>query len=67
MTAGVYFIIRWHGVLDSDSMYVLIVMSMITVIYAGVVIMGESDLKKVVALSTLIHLGIIIFVISVGM
>nr|UOF75866.1 NADH dehydrogenase subunit 5 [Moniliformis sp. XH-2020] len=66
VTAGVYFVIRWHNLLDASSMGVLMVMSMMTIIYSGLVIMGEGDIKKVVALSTLMHLGIMMGVAAMG-
>lgn len=66
VTAGVYFIIRWYSVITNASLMILYVISFATIIYSGLVIVGESDLKKVVALSTLIHLGIMISMVSLG-
>nr|YP_007183166.1 NADH dehydrogenase subunit 5 [Macracanthorhynchus hirudinaceus]CCA94498.2 NADH Dehydrogenase subunit 5 [Macracanthorhynchus hirudinaceus] len=67
VTAGVYLMIRWQGVLDENSMYVLYLASVITIIYSGVFLISEEDVKKVVALSTLMHLGIMMSMIAMGM
>jgi len=57
VTAGVYLLFRFQ-VYAAD---VLTSISLLTIMYAGFCACLERDLKKVVALSTLSHLGIIMF------
>ena len=57
VTAGVYLLFR----IQVYPAQILTSISLLTIMYAGFCACLESDLKKVVALSTLSHLGIIIF------
>lgn len=67
VTAGVYLIIRINnfylgGALRMGLMYI----SICTIFMAGVGASLETDLKKIIALSTLSQLGVIIIILSVG-
>lgn len=67
VTAGVYLLIRLHLFLRSFSVYLntVLVISCLTLFMAGIRALGEFDIKKVVALSTLRQLGVILF--SIGL
>jgi len=65
VTAGVYLMIRF-GFLLRSFYFVLIVISLVTIVLAGVGATLESDFKKVVAMSTLRQLGFIVFSLSCG-
>ena len=62
VTAGVFLVIRFSSFF-SEFYFIKIIMlvrGIITIIFAGIIALLEKDLKKVVALSTLRHLGLII-------
>lgn len=69
VTAGLYLIIRYSFFLYSSypCMLFLIFSSLFTSFYAGVNTIFERDLKKLIALSTLRHLGFIGLSYSVGL
>nr|DAZ91342.1 TPA_asm: ND5 [Gammarus chevreuxi] len=68
VTAGVYLLIRFSPVIEESGLSkVLLVVSVMTMVMAGVGAMFESDMKKVVALSTLSQLGLMMMTLSVGM
>lgn len=66
VTAGVYLLIRVINNPHPISIYILIILSSATTIYARLSANWEQDLKKIIALSTLSQIGIIIFAISIG-
>lgn len=67
VTAGVYLIIRFFYLLrDILRIKIFGAIAIFTSMSAGLVACLETDLKKVVAISTLRQLGLIIFIISVG-
>lgn len=66
VTAGVYVLIRFRDYLRELDKEVLIVVSLITIIMAGRSGSIETDIKKVVALSTLRQVGMIMFCLGVG-
>lgn len=66
VTAGVYIIVRFGELLERLMIDCLFILSLITIIIAGSGGLVETDIKKVVALSTLSQVGIIMFVASVG-
>jgi NADH-ubiquinone oxidoreductase chain 5 len=69
VTAGLYLIIRYHYVLY-ESFYLmrrLFVISIFTSFYAGLNAIFETDFKKLIALSTLSHLGFIGMAFSAGL
>nr|QQQ88666.1 NADH dehydrogenase subunit 5 [Hyalella cajasi] len=68
VTAGVYLIIRFFHILEkSVFLQVLLVVSIMTMFMAGWGANFETDLKKIVALSTLSQLGLMMMVLSMGM
>lgn len=67
VTAGVYLIIRFYYLIRALYIsYFFILIRLTTSFSAGIIASIESDLKKLVAISTLRQLGIIIFTISIG-
>ncbi len=68
VTAGLYLIIRFSSVLYCfpDFMLFLVIVRVFTTFYAGLNSLVETDLKKLIALSTLSHLGFIGLAIGTG-
>lgn len=66
VTAGVYVLIRFSSSFWGRWRLFLTVISIFTLIMAGIRARFECDLKKVIALSTLRQLGVIILIISLG-
>lgn len=64
VTAGVYLLIRFHNVLEYN--FILFIISVLTMFISGLGANFETDLKKVIALSTLRQLGVIIIILSLG-
>lgn len=69
VTSGLYLIMRFNYILYSspEVMKVLFVVSLFTSFYAGLNTMFEVDFKKLIALSTLSHLGFIGIAFSLGL
>jgi len=65
VTAGIYLLIRFNF-LFSSIYFLLLPISLFTILLAGACAVYELDFKKVVAISTLSQLGFIIFAISCG-
>nr|SBT96172.1 ND5 [Hyalella lucifugax] len=68
VTAGVYLIIRFFHILEK-SLFLqgLLIISVLTMLMAGWGANFETDLKKIVALSTLSQLGLMMMILSMGM
>ena len=66
VTAGVYVLIRIRESFRGFWSVFLLIMSIFTVVLAGMRAGFECDLKKVIALSTLSQLGIMMLAISLG-
>lgn len=68
VTAGLYLIIRFESFifLNSPLITLFLILSLFTSLYAGICSVFESDLKKLVALSTLSHLGFIGIALGIG-
>nr|USS60635.1 NADH dehydrogenase subunit 5 [Nipponacmea sp. JM-2022] len=68
VTAGVYLMVRLsHSMLPSQSWLNLIaLLATITSVMAGLSALVETDLKKIVALSTLSQLGTMVLALSLG-
>ena len=62
VTAGVFLIIRFYPILSKFFIFnlTLLIISTITIFIAGISAIVETDLKKIIALSTLRQLGVII-------
>ncbi len=69
VTAGLYLLMRYHYLLYSspEVLKFLFIASIFTSLYAGINTMFEVDLKKLIALSTLSHLGFIGMAFSIGL
>ena len=66
VTAGVYLMIRFRPVLVGITTNFLLLIGCITIFIAGLGANFETDLKKIIALSTLSQLGVIIGSIGLG-
>lgn len=68
VTAGVYLIIRFGNFENVyiTSYKILCLLSLMTIFIAGIGANFEYDLKKIIALSTLRQLGLMIFILSLG-
>nr|UJM44293.1 NADH dehydrogenase subunit 5 [Mytilopsis leucophaeata] len=64
VTAGVYVLFRFSACMSGLPMFFLMVSSTMTLLMAGMSATMESDLKKIVALSTLSQLGVMLFALS---
>ncbi len=69
VTAGLYLIMRYSYLLYRSYFLIklLLVLSLFTSFYAGINSIFEKDIKKLIALSTLSHLGFIGIAFSVGL
>jgi len=68
VTAGVFLVIRFYPFLETVSGFksTLLFISVVTLLIAGIAANYETDLKKVIALSTLSQLGVIIISLGIG-
>nr|UGS80314.1 NADH dehydrogenase subunit 5 [Graphocaecilius interpretatus] len=68
VTAGVYLLIRFNKIFMNYyiCMFMLII-SVLTMFMSGLGAVFETDLKKIIALSTLSQLGLMISTLSIGM
>nr|AYW52357.1 NADH dehydrogenase subunit 5 [Erotylinae sp. 2 ACP-2013] len=66
VTAGVYLLIRFNFLLEGYMIYVLLLLSMLTMFMSGLGANYEFDLKKVIALSTLSQLGLMMSIFCLG-
>lgn len=67
VTAGVYLLIRFRGLIDKNITRILLILATLTIFISGLVANFEYDLKKIIALSTLRQLGLMMFSISLGL
>jgi len=66
VTAGVYVLIRFSFIFLFFDLIVFKVFFLLTMVVAGASANLEKDFKKVVAMSTLSQLGMMLFILSVG-
>nr|UCC47180.1 NADH dehydrogenase subunit 5 [Apis mellifera] len=66
VTAGIYLLIRYVNLLDFNYKNYIMLISSLTMLFAGLVANFELDLKKVVAYSTLSQLGFMMSMLSIG-
>nr|YP_010166667.1 NADH dehydrogenase subunit 5 [Lioporeus pilatei]QRV62758.1 NADH dehydrogenase subunit 5 [Lioporeus pilatei] len=66
VTAGVYLLIRFSGILNYYLSSYLLVIGVLTMFMAGLGANFEFDLKKIIALSTLSQLGLMMSILGVG-
>nr|SPP23362.1 NADH dehydrogenase subunit 5 [Byasa alcinous] len=68
VTAGVYLLIRFNMLLlDMMFLKILLMLSSLTMLMAGISANYEFDLKKIIALSTLSQLGLMMSILSMGL
>nr|AIS38210.1 NADH dehydrogenase subunit 5 [Teslasena femoralis] len=66
VTAGIYLLVRFSPCFNEFLMFILLVISSLTMFMAGLGANFEFDLKKVIALSTLSQLGLMMSILCVG-
>lgn len=67
VTAGVYLLIRFSPALNGSlEQKGLLLLARLTIFIAGLGANFETDLKKIIALSTLSQLGVIITILAIG-
>nr|QLY89743.1 NADH dehydrogenase subunit 5 [Notidobia ciliaris]QNV11733.1 NADH dehydrogenase subunit 5 [Notidobia ciliaris] len=66
VTAGVYLIIRFGGLMNNYMLKILLILSCLTMFMSGLGANYEYDLKKIIALSTLSQLGLMMGILSIG-
>lgn len=68
VTAGVFLLIRFYPILSTSKIFffILIILSSLTILIRGLGACIETDLKKIIALSTLRQLGLIIITLAIG-
>nr|ALI86967.1 NADH dehydrogenase subunit 5 [Heterometrus longimanus] len=68
VTAGVFLLIRFHNMfLTKKVAYFLLISSILTMFMAGIAATLETDMKKIIALSTLSQLGLMMMTLSLNM
>jgi NADH-ubiquinone oxidoreductase chain 5 len=66
VTAGVYLLIRFNKFLTGGIFFLLMNLSLLTILLSGFGALYENDLKKIIAFSTIGQLSFIIFSIAIG-
>jgi NADH-quinone oxidoreductase subunit L len=68
VTAGVYLVVRAHQVFEASSVALTIVAvtGIVTAIYAGLSAIGQDDIKRMLAYSTISQLGFMFFGAGMG-
>nr|YP_010713314.1 NADH dehydrogenase subunit 5 [Lychas mucronatus]WDA95766.1 NADH dehydrogenase subunit 5 [Lychas mucronatus] len=67
VTAGVFLLIRFHNMIPTEILILLMISSTLTMFMAGISATLETDLKKIIALSTLSQLAIMMLALSMKM
>jgi len=68
VTAGVYLVVRTHTIFEAspDALFVVAVVGAVTAVYAATSALGQDDLKRVLAYSTISQLGLMFLAAGVG-
>nr|AGO28116.1 NADH dehydrogenase subunit 5 [Ectrychotes andreae] len=66
VTAGVYLLIRFSELFNNMSVYIILLISVLTMFMSGLGASFEYDLKKIIALSTLSQLGLMMSILFMG-
>nr|UGW53138.1 NADH dehydrogenase subunit 5 [Neocaridina denticulata sinensis] len=66
VTAGVYLLIRFSPALGGLEQSILLLLASLTMFMAGLGANFETDLKKIIALSTLSQLGVMMSILALG-
>nr|UIR97932.1 NADH dehydrogenase subunit 5 [Cyphoderus sp.] len=64
VTAGVYLLIRFHNIIG--ELWFIFLIGVLTMFMSGLGANFETDLKKIIALSTLSQLGVMMMVLGMG-
>nr|APF47490.1 NADH dehydrogenase subunit 5 [Choeras grammatitergitus] len=64
VTAGIYLLIRFNHLIKMELLFLIMMISMFTMLFSGISANFEFDLKKIIALSTLSQLGLMLFILS---
>nr|AHA52566.1 NADH dehydrogenase subunit 5 [Pselaphanus sp. QL-2013] len=67
VTAGVYLMLRFLNLLNNNFLNIMLLLSLLTMLYAGVSALFEFDLKKIIAYSTLSQLSLMFMTLSLKM
>lgn len=68
VTAGVYLMVRLNYFIASfGALRFVLLLGAATILIAGASALGELDIKKIIALSTLRQLGLIVMVLGIGL
>jgi NADH-quinone oxidoreductase subunit L len=68
VTAGVYLVVRTHAIFEASStaLTIVAVVGVLTAIYAGLSAIGQDDIKRMLAYSTISQLGFMFFGAGMG-
>jgi NADH-quinone oxidoreductase subunit L len=66
VTAGVYLVVRAHVLFTPESLNVVMIIGLATALYAAIVAVGQDDIKRALAYSTLSQLGYMFFAAGMG-
>jgi NADH-quinone oxidoreductase subunit L len=68
VTAGVYLVVRSHPIFEASSsaLTVVAIVGIVTAIYAGLSAIGQDDIKRMLAYSTISQLGYMFFGAGLG-
>ncbi|MGH2573550.1 MAG: NADH-quinone oxidoreductase subunit L [Actinomycetota bacterium] len=68
VTAGVYLVVRTHAIFEASEVALTIValVGIVTAIYAGLSAIGQDDIKRMLAYSTISQLGFMFFGAGMG-
>nr|AHA52590.1 NADH dehydrogenase subunit 5 [Sigalphus bicolor] len=64
VTAGIYLMIRFMNLMNDNFLWILMILSMMTLIMSGTTALFEYDLKKIIAFSTLSQLSLMFLTLS---
>jgi NADH-quinone oxidoreductase subunit L len=68
VTAGVYLVARFHGLfaLSPDALHVVAIVGIATALFAALIGLRQTDIKKVLAYSTVSQLGLMFLALGMG-
>jgi NADH-quinone oxidoreductase subunit L len=61
VTAGVYLVVRTHALFTPEALFVVAIIGLATALYAATAALGQDDIKRVLAYSTISQLGYMFF------
>jgi NADH-quinone oxidoreductase subunit L len=67
VTAGVYLVVRTHVLFEvGDVLWVVLLVGLVTAVFAGTAALAQDDFKRVLAYSTISQLGYMFFAAGMG-